>query len=739
MFSNQAKQRFTREAQLAALLDHPAIVPVYETGEIGPLWYIASAYCNGPTLAAWLSQRAQPVPPRLAAHIVRNLADAVQHAHSRGVLHRDLKPSNILLEPSDKPQFPGFPFVLRVADFGLGIRLEEPHDLTRTGMLLGTSRYMAPEQARGDAKAIGIATDVYALGVMLYELLTGDPPFFGRHDSETLRAIQHDLPPEAPLKSRRVARDLQAVCLKCLAKPPQARYSSALELAADLERHLSGHPVQARSIGPLARSARWVSRNRVASALFGVILVSLIAVTWLLVLAERRRELAEANRREARATVDKLFTETSAFLSEYPHTDELKRRLLSLARDAYEGFSGEQSDDPEVQAEAARAAFRLAIIEGPLGYGDQSVADARDALERFQDLSRRFPDNAQFQFDVFHCRFLLQDYAEAFRIISDLCQRHGRPEYRDALAAVASTLGVQSVSDGDLDSAKRKFQLGLATAEKLSTEFPDVLSYRRHVGTNALHLSRLCAMKGEFTEALQLARKAMHVGQELFESEPLNPGYATDLTSYYAACAGATYALGQDDAFRQYVNEWADVATQWTSAHPDTATSWSELSRTQRVRMEFELELGNTSAATTLARNYLATLENLVERWPSLDNQFDLALFLSSSAFEELHDMDRARKILRSAPRDRNPLAVGIVQLRSGQIEQAIQSLSSIPRPDRWQANMYLALAYSILGDEAAANALLPSENKWDASSPENGLLRTRIMKEIEQYRKKGL
>jgi serine/threonine protein kinase len=739
MFSRQAKQRFIREAQLAALLDHPAIVPIYETGEIGRLWYIAGAYCNGPTLAAWLRQRPEPVSPRLAAHIVRSLSEAVQHAHSRGVLHRDLKPSNILLEPLERPKSPEFCFVPRVTDFGLGTRLEEAHELTKTGMLLGTSRYMAPEQARGDAKSIGVATDIYALGVILYELLTGRPPFVGKSDLEILRAIQHDLPPEVSLRSRKVPRDLQAICLKCLAKQPQLRYSNASELGADLKCYLSGQPVTARSIGPLTRTARWASRNRVASALFGVIVVSLIAVTWLLIVAERRHELAEDSRREARATVDKLFTETSNFLPEYPGTAELQRRLLTLARDAYEEFSREQSYDPQIQAEAARAAFRLAIIEGPLGHSDKSLAHARDALKRFQDLSRRFPDNEQFRFDIFHCRFLLLEYAEAFRVISDLCQRNARPEYRDALAAVSATLGQQMLNGEDPAAAKRMFQLGLETAERLSTEFSDVPSYRRHVGTNAVHLSRLCAMGGDFAGAFQWAQKAEQVGQELLESSPLNPGYAADHCGYCAMCASTAYALGEFDVVRLYLDEWAAVARQWTSAHPDATASWSEVDRSQLVRMEFEADSGNIDAAKRLAADYLATLEIINSRWPSPGGHLELARYLSDNAIEELRDVDRARDILHSVPDGCDPLCVGIVQLRTGQIEQAIHSLNSVSPANRWLARLYLGLAYTMLGDDAAASAVLPSGGNWDASSPEHGLLRSRILKEVEQYRRTGL
>ena len=206
MVSPALRQRFLREAQSAAVLDHPNIVPIYDTGEVGPVGYILSGYCKGPTLASWLRDQPGPVAATVAAGIMSQLADAVDHAHSRGILHRDIKPANVLLEPVAEPQSGILPFAPRLSDFGLAKRLDETCGDTRAGIILGTPQCIAPEQAAGDYRNVGVQTDVYNLGVILYELLTAKPPFVGRTDSETLHKIQAaDLSPAA-LRSRLVPR-----------------------------------------------------------------------------------------------------------------------------------------------------------------------------------------------------------------------------------------------------------------------------------------------------------------------------------------------------------------------------------------------------------------------------------------------------------------------------------------------------------------------------------------------------
>jgi WD40 repeat protein/serine/threonine protein kinase len=268
LITAEVRKRFQREALAAAGLDHPNIVPVYEAGSIGTVAYIAAAYIPGPTLALWLSRQTRPVPARDAGRLVARLAEAIEHAHVRHVLHRDLKPSNIMLQGPEEPNNgdrvnPGslVEFEPRITDFSLAKLADGLGPDTKSGVPFGSPPYIAPEQAEGKLSAIGPPTDVYGLGSILYELLTGRPPFSGHGQLETLRQVIAD----DPLPPRRlradVPADLEAVVLKCLEKDPGRRYSSASGLAADLERYLAGEPTHVRPPGRWERLRRKARRH----------------------------------------------------------------------------------------------------------------------------------------------------------------------------------------------------------------------------------------------------------------------------------------------------------------------------------------------------------------------------------------------------------------------------------------------------------------------------------------------
>lgn len=264
LLSPDMRRRFLREARAAARLDHPNLVPVHEVGESGGVCFIVSAYCHGGNLAQWLAARTTPVPARQAAELLALLADALQYVHEHGIYHRDIKPGNILLDTPGLRWTHDLGFTPRLTDFGLAKQMDSDSGLSANGRVVGTPSYMAPEQLEGRSDAIGRRADVYGLGAVLYELLTGQPPFKGATDSETLDQVLF----KAPVPPRRlrptVPPKLEKICLKCLEKMPERRYASAAELANDLQTFLAEESLQVRrgkganNLGKLMRRHPWM-------------------------------------------------------------------------------------------------------------------------------------------------------------------------------------------------------------------------------------------------------------------------------------------------------------------------------------------------------------------------------------------------------------------------------------------------------------------------------------------------
>jgi serine/threonine protein kinase len=417
--------RFRHEAKAVARLDHPHVVKIYEVGEHAGQLFLALEYIEGGSLADRLTS---PLPPFVAAELLQTLAQAVNHVHQRGIVHRDLKPANVLLKQlaADEHRLTEIKTVEKkagdsspigvhpcssvanclpkITDFGLAKDLTRELKQTQTGIIVGTPAYMAPEQALGQARQVGPAADLYALGAILYQCLTGRPPFQGTTLLDTLEQVRIQEPVPPTHLQPKVARDLETICLKCLRKEPQQRYASAAELAEDLRRFQAGEAIRARPVPRWERAWRWARRRPTLAALLGVsVLATLVLATTTVLYTTRlqpavmreqaQRRHAQENLRRANEAIDHLLNRMGAArLHDVPELQGVREEVLADARDLYEAMLKEQDDpDPETRYQHALTLCSLARLQWLMGRGGEAEANYREGLWQLQQLADSAP------------------------------------------------------------------------------------------------------------------------------------------------------------------------------------------------------------------------------------------------------------------------------------------------------------------------------------------------------------
>jgi serine/threonine protein kinase/Flp pilus assembly protein TadD len=786
-------QRFKNEAQAAAHLHHTNIVPVHYVGCERGVHFYAMQHIDGQSLAALIrelrlldgvpaaaegssaggalaltslpgpagphSPPAETTPGAAAAlaterstkhpsylRTVASLgvqaAEALEFAHELGVVHRDIKPANLLVDARGH---------LWITDFGLAHCQGNP-GLTMTGDLVGTLRYMSPEQALARRGQVDHHTDIYSLGVTLYELLTLEPAFAGQDRQELLQQIALAEPRPPRRLNRAIPVELETIVLKAMARNPQERYASAQELADDLKRFLEDRPIRARRPTLLERAARWSRRHRsvvVTAVVLLVLAVLGLAVSTALIWREQAR--AEARSQQARRAVDEMYTEVAEqWLDQEPHMEEVQRRFLLKALRFYEEFAAEQHGrDPAVRLAQATAYRRVGDIQQKMGEQARAEGAYGRALALARQLADDFPAEPAYRELLAGCQHKLgvcfsgvkrfhqaeRAYRQAVALRQKLvAESPNSLEYQCDLAVSLGNLGRVLHSRGRPDEAERAYRRALDLLHKLVGRRPEEPRYQDQLGAALNNLAELLGGRGDAAQDQRLLEQAARHQWAALEGRPRRAIYRIHLANHLARLGRTLMRLEEyakaDKAYRQAIalcEKLADDFPKVPDHHREIASLADELGNLLDLT-------GHDAEAEKVYRRTLAVREKLVKDFPGqARDRRDLAWFLANCPNRRLRNPDRAVSLAREAvglaPRGGDCWrTLGVAHYRAGDWQAAVTALNratglrSGGDSAEW---FFLAMAHWQLGEKQQARAWYDRAIQWmNANQPRDETLR---------------
>jgi serine/threonine protein kinase/tetratricopeptide (TPR) repeat protein len=677
MDSARVNARFEAERQALALMDHTNIAKVLDAGTTpNGRPYFVMELVKGVPITTYCDELHLSVRERLELFVP--VCQAVQHAHQKGVIHRDLKPSNVLVAVQDGQPVP------KVIDFGvakaLHSKLAERTMYTEIGAVIGTFEYMAPEQAELSALDIDTRADIYALGVLLYELLTGSTPLTHQRVkaaalAEVLRIIREEEPPKPSTRltqskealanlaakrrtePRRLSADVRGeldwIVMRALEKDRTRRYETANGLARDIQRYLADEPVEARPASAGYRFRKFVRRNRGRVAAAAVMLLALvggvIGTTWQAVrakqaeaearavrdAAEAARALAERNFQKARSAVEDYLQKVAdnPDLKHNPQSHDLRKQLLAAALPFFEEFVREKSDDPAVRFDQGKAYSRLAKVRGEMGEHAAALRDYATARDIHAKLAADFPDVPDYRRHLAECHnnlgHLLRDlgrraeaeaaYRQALAIQERLAADFPAvPEYRYHLAGSHNNLGTLLKDLGKPTEAEAAYRRALAIQEKLATDFPAVPEFRDYLARHHANLGPLLVHLGRRAEAEAEYRRALAIMEKLAADYPAVPKYLHDLASTHHNLGNRLYDLGRRTEAEAAYRRALAIMEKLAADYPAVPEYRYHLAHSHNNLGHLLYELGKPTEAEAAYRRALAIQERLAADFPAV-------------------------------------------------------------------------------------------------------------------------